>query len=334
MEDNDKRTISDINDDEEDFLESEESGEQREFIVGDDDANMRLDRFLSEQMPDLSRSYIQRLITEGNVSRDGKTATSSSAKVRPGSPITISIPPPETIELEPEAIPLSIVYEDDDVLVIDKPAGLVVHPSAGHTGGTLVNAVLHHAPEVELNGTHRPGIVHRLDKDTSGLMMVAKSSQAQSNLAAQIKEHQVLKEYLALVGGHVSLDNGVIEAPIGRDLKNRKMMAVVDEARGGRPARTHFHVIERIGGGNRQAYTLLRLRLETGRTHQIRVHLAAIGHPLIGDPVYGRSGLGIERQFLHAARLGFRLPSTGEEREFTSPLPSDLQTALEVAQRP
>lgn len=333
MKDNDNRTIPDLNDDEEDVLEAEESGEQRQFIAGEDDASIRLDRFLSERMPDLSRSYIQRLIAEGNVSRDGKPQTSSSAKVRPGAQITISIPPPETIDLTPEAIPLSIVYEDDDVLVIDKPAGLVVHPSAGHTSGTLVNAVLNHAPDVELNGTHRPGIVHRLDKDTSGLMMVAKSSQAQAGLAAQIKEHQVVKEYLALAGGHVALDNGVIEAPIGRDLKNRKMMAIVDEAHGGRPARTHFYVLERIGGGSRQAYTLLRLRLETGRTHQIRVHLAAIGHPIIGDPVYGRSGLDLERQFLHAARLGFRLPSTGEYREFTSPLPPDLEAALEAARR-
>jgi 23S rRNA pseudouridine1911/1915/1917 synthase len=218
-------------------------------------------------------------------------------------------------------MPLAIIYEDDDVLVLDKPAGLAVHPVPGHPGHTLVNAILSHFPRLaEISDSPRPGIVHRLDKDTSGVMLVAKNSMAQANLVEQFRARSVAKAYLVLVKGHLTPETGIIEAPIGRSPRNRKLMAVVT---GGREARTEYRVVRYIDG-----YTLLEVKPETGRTHQIRVHLAAIGYPVVGDKVYGVKSPFLSRQFVHAWRLGFRLPATGEYVEFSAELPPDLAQAL------
>jgi 23S rRNA pseudouridine1911/1915/1917 synthase len=238
----------------------------------------------------------------------------------------VRLPPPAPASHQPENIPLDIVFENNDLLVVNKPAGMVVHPAAGHISGTLVNAVLGHDPELEgVGDEQRPGIVHRLDKDTSGLIIVARNRTAHNRLAAQFKSRDVSKAYLALVKGHISPEKGVIDAPIGRDPKKRQRMAVTGA---GRPARTEYSVIRQIGG-----YTLLEARPKTGRTHQIRVHLASIGHPIVGDATYGAKSPLVERQFLHAYRLGFKLPSDGRYIELESPLPLDLQQALDKIEK-
>ena len=281
----------------------------------------RLDQALPQLEPDLSRSYGQQLIGEGRVLVNDRPAK-SSARLKAGDTVAIDIPPPAPVAIAPEAIPLTVVYEDADVLVIDKPAGLVVHPAPGHASGTLVNALLAHTTDLSLHGDIRPGIVHRLDKDTSGLLVVAKNDAAHAALVRQHQARTMRKEYLALVLGTPNPATGLIDAPIGRHPRERKQMAVIPD---GRSARTRY-TIERAYGH----LTLLRARLETGRTHQIRVHCAFIGHPILGDPVYGRpaareaKALGLLRQFLHAARLGFHLPSSGAWHEFESPLPPDL----------
>lgn len=282
--------------------------------------DIRLDKYLAEECTELSRSYVQRLIRDGYVTVNGCVAK-VSLKLDTGDRITALIPPLKTAVPLPEKIPLDIVYEDSDLLVVDKPAGLVVHPAPGHPRSTLVNAILAHCRDIEINGTERPGIVHRLDKDTSGLMIVAKNDAAQKNLSDQIKARSVLKRYLVLVHGHLSPERGVIEAPIGRDPGSRKVMAVVTA---GRDARTRYRVIRYLDN-----YTLLEVTTETGRTHQIRVHLSAIGFPVVGDAVYGRQSSIVKRQFLHACHLGFRLPSSGEYMEFSSNLAQDLEEALE-----
>lgn len=288
-----------------------------EFVV--ERTGGRLDRYIAEHA-DLSRAHIQKLIKEGNVRVGGLTPRPSRG-VTKGERITIDVPPPEPIEAKPENIPLNIAYEDRDVLVIDKPAGLTVHPAPGHPSGTLVNAILAHCPDLAgIKGSIRPGIVHRLDKDTSGLMMVAKTDAAQLGLSAQIKKREITKVYLALVQGHLTPSKGAIEGPIGRHPKDRKKMAIVST---GREARTFYEVKRYIGD-----CTLLEVRPETGRTHQIRVHLSSIGHPVVGDAVYGKKSELLSRQFLHAHRLGFRLPSNGEYVEFESGLPEDLERAL------
>ncbi len=284
-------------------------------------AGTRLDRFVSASCPELSRTYAQRLISEGHITVNGLAAR-ASLKLNAGDRVDIVIPPPPPSPLSPESIPLNIVYEDDDLLVVDKPAGLAVHPAPGHTSNTLVNAILSHFPRLaDISDSLRPGIVHRLDKDTSGLMIVAKSRTAQSNLVEQFRTRSVMKAYLVLVKGRLAPERGTIEAAIGRDHNNRKRMAVVA---GGREASTEYSVVRYIGD-----YTLLEVRPRTGRTHQIRVHLGAIGYPVVGDAVYGVKSPHLSRQFLHACRLGFRLPSTGEYVEFTSALPPDLEQALE-----
>lgn len=237
-----------------------------------------------------------------------------------GDKVEIVIPPTLPSPLAPEAIPLKILYEDNDLLVVDKPAGMTVHPAPGHYNHTLVNAVLAHLPDLTAGESTRPGIVHRLDKDTSGLIIVAKNEAAHMKLADQFKSRTVTKVYRALVHGHLSPAEGIIEAGIGRDPRNRKRMAVVTR---GREARTEYQVIQYLDN-----YTLLEVRPRTGRTHQIRVHLAAIGFPVVGDATYGARSKHISRQFLHASKLGFRLPSTSEYREFESPLPEDLSKAL------
>ena len=282
----------------------------------------RLDTFIARRCPELSRSQARRLIDEGLVSVNGRQAKPSEG-VTAGLSVNVTIPPPETIELAPEAIPLTIIYQDGDIIVLDKPAGLTVHPAPGHPSGTLVNALLAACPDLQgIAGTLRPGIVHRLDKDTSGLMVVAKNGRAQRALQGQLKEREVRKIYLALVKGVPAPREGTIEAPIGRHPKNRKKMAVVAD---GRESTTRYHVREEIAGGK---YSLLEVEPVTGRTHQIRVHLAAIGHPVVGDATYGRSSESIGRQFLHAHKLAFAMPLGGRTVEFVSPLPADLREAL------
>ena len=283
-----------------------------------DKPGTRLDKYVGEKCPELSRTHAQRLIADGYITVNGGVAK-VSLKLNVGDQVNVSIPPAPPSPLSPEAIPLNIIYEDDDLLVIDKPPGLTIHPAPGHPSHTLVNAILSHLVDLP-DDSLRPGIVHRLDKDTSGVMVVAKNSLAQADLISQFKAHSVVKVYLVLVKGHLAPDDGVIEAPIGRDPRNRKRMAVMAE---GREARTQYHVIKHIGN-----YTLLEVRPETGRTHQIRVHLKAIGYPVVGDKVYGVKSAYLSRQFLHASRLGFKLPSTGEYVEFTSDLPPDLMQAL------
>ena len=280
----------------------------------------RLDKYVIEKCPELSRTQAQKLIGDGCVTVNDRVAR-ASLKLDIGDKVNIVIPPIPSSSLSPEAIPLNVLYEDDALLVVDKPAGLTVHPAPGHPNHTLVNAILSHFPHLaEFGDSLRPGIVHRLDKDTSGVMLVAKNSVVQADLANQFKAHSVAKTYLVLVKGHLAPEDGVIEAPIGRDPRNRKRMAVAAE---GKEARTEYHVVEYVGD-----YTLLKVRPQTGRTHQIRVHLSAIGYPVAGDMTYGAKSTPLPRQFIHASRLSFKLPSTGENVEFTSELPPDLEQAL------
>jgi len=282
----------------------------------------RLDTFIARRCPELSRSHARRLIDEGLVSVNGRKVKPSE-RVAAGLSVSVTIPPPETITLVPEAIPLTIIYQDGDIIVLDKPAGLTVHPASGHPSGTLVNALLAACPDLRgIAGTRRPGIVHRLDKDTSGLMVVAKNDRAQRALQRQLKDRDVRKTYLALVRGVPAPREGTIAAPIGRHPKNRKKMAVVAD---GREATTRYRVREEIAGGQ---YSLLEVEPVTGRTHQIRVHLAAVGHPVVGDATYGRPSAAVGRQFLHAHKLAFGMPLGGRTVEFESPLPADLREAL------
>lgn len=289
--------------------------------------NMRLDKYVSEQLPDLSRTYLQQLISDGALLVDGFLRR-PSFKMTPGQVVTLNLPEVEVTEIIAEDIPLDIVYEDSDILMISKVAGMVVHPAAGHPSGTLVNAVLHHAPEISIQGSTRPGIIHRLDKDTSGIMVVAKSDRAQTSLAEQWMGRNVQKRYLVLATGVVEEDSAKVDAPIGRNPANRQQMAAV---RNGKDAISHFTVIERFDD-----CTLLDVTIETGRTHQIRVHLNFIGHAVVGDLLYGNKvsariaeDLGLNRQFLHATSLGFAMPGSGEDRVFEAPLPQDLQSVLD-----
>ncbi|MFC1920943.1 RluA family pseudouridine synthase [Chloroflexota bacterium] len=300
---------------------AENNNSQFSLLVEEPD--IRLDRYVTDQFPDLSRTRVQKLIEDGNI-RVNESLAKPGIKLNTGDRLTINLPPPAPNALAPEDIPLNILYEDDDLLVIDKQAGLTVHPAPGHPDHTLVNAVLAHLSHLPDTGdAQRPGIVHRLDKDTSGVMMIAKNLAAHADLTDQFKSRSITKMYTVLVIGHLSPEDGVIEAPIGRDPRRRQRMAVVGESRG-REARTAYHVIKYIGN-----YTLLEVRPETGRTHQIRVHLDAIGYPVAGDKVYGGKSPHISRQFVHASRLGFKLPSTGDYIEFSSPLHPDLEKALD-----
>lgn len=284
------------------------------------DQTGRLDKVLSDMMPDESRSQLKQAIEEDRVLVNAKVEK-PKYQVQAGDQIEVTIPDPVALDLEPENIPLDIVYEDDDVIVVNKPAGMVVHPSPGHPDHTLVNALLYHSPLSTINGTYRPGIVHRIDKDTSGLLMVAKNNHAHQSLAQQLKDKTNLREYIALVHGVIKQDEGVIDAPIGRSPKDRKRQAIVAD---GRHAVTHYKVLERYLN-----YTLISCWLETGRTHQIRVHMKSIGHPLAGDPLYGpRKTITGSGQFLHAKKLGFRHPVTGKQLVFEAPLPQDFQRVL------
>ncbi|EGM53161.1 ribosomal large subunit pseudouridine synthase D [Ligilactobacillus ruminis SPM0211] len=283
--------------------------------------NGRLDKVCSEIFSDYSRSQIKQLLDGGNITVNGKTEK-AKYKVKSGDVIRLEEPETKTLELRPENIPLDIVYEDDDVIVINKPQGMVVHPAPGHDEHTLVNALLYHCPLSTINGTFRPGIVHRIDKDTSGLLMVAKNDKAHRSLAKQLKDKTNIREYVALVHGRIAEDEGTINAPIGRSLKDRKKQAVVKD---GRNAVTHFEVLKRY-----RDYTLVKCILETGRTHQIRVHMKYIGHPLVGDPLYGpKKTIKGNGQFLHAGKLGFVHPTTGKLLIFEAPLPKIFQECLE-----
>ena len=304
----------------------------RSVIVPHDGAGARLDHFLTSIVGDLSRSAIQRLIKDGHVQVDGRPAKANQP-VKTGQAVAIDLPEPAAATPQPEALPLVVLYQDADLIVVDKPAGMVVHPAAGHAGGTLVNALLHHATDLSgIGGEKRPGIVHRLDRGTSGVMVVAKNDRAHEELARQFHDREVEKDYLALVWGEVMAGRR-IDAPIGRDPSNRKKMSA--KARRARDAVTRIVRVEHFG----RALTLAQVAIHTGRTHQIRVHLSAIGHPIVGDPLYGgvhrrvpgdlRAVSHLERPFLHAARLVFRHPSDKRRMEFEAPLPDDLQRVLD-----
>lgn len=287
----------------------------------------RLDKFLVICLPEHSRSRLQGLIKDGQVQVNGAVITKTGFNVEPGSQIEVTLPPIQLTDITPEAIPLNIVFENDELIVIDKPAGMVVHPSAGHEQGTLVNAVLSHAPDMEgVGGELRPGIVHRLDKDTSGLILVAKNDSTLRWLQDQFRLRKVRKVYIALSDGHPPTPTGRIEAAIGRDPSLRKQMAIVSDEKG-RSSSSEYRVLESFA-----EHTLFEVHPETGRTHQIRLHLNLIGCPIVGDTVYGhkRPSLPLKRQFLHAARLTITLPGEKDTRTFESPLPPELQQMLET----
>jgi 23S rRNA pseudouridine1911/1915/1917 synthase len=295
---------------------------KKEIEIKVEETGERLDKYIASRLPRLSRSAIKRLIEKGLVAVEGK-ARKASYKVKAGEEISILVPKEEPLELRAESIPLDVIYEDEDVIVVVKPAGMVVHPSCGHNKGTLAGAILALCPDLAGVGERlRPGIVHRLDKDTSGLVVVAKNESALRNLREQFKKREVKKVYVALVEGRLEPERGAIEAPIGRDPRQRKKMAVVG---GGRYSLTLYKVVEYF-----DEHTLLEVEPKTGRTHQVRVHLSFIGHPLVGDPIYGfrKQRLNVSRQFLHARTLGFRLPS-GEYVEFEAKLPEDLKRVLD-----
>ena len=292
-------------------------------VLTADRADERLDLFLVRRLPDLSRSYAQRLIADGQVTVDG-TARKANYKLRGGEEIVCTMPPAEEIEICAEDIPLDILYEDADIIVVNKARGMVVHPAAGIYTGTLVNALLWHCHDLSgINGALRPGIVHRLDKDTSGVMVAAKNDMAHHYLARQIRDKDARREYRAIVHGNIVPRAGVITGDIGRHPTDRKKMAIVRE--NGKPATTHFEVLERFG-----SYTYVSCRLETGRTHQIRVHMTSIGHPLVGDPKYTakKNPFAIVGQALHSLTLSLTHPRTGTEMTFTAPLPADMEEIL------
>ena len=305
----------------------EQAGEELQFVIQHQDVGLRLDHFLTQRVEGHSRSHLRRLLDQGLITVDG-LSPKAGYLLNAGDIVRVVIPPTQSLSVEPEDIALDIIYEDSDIIVINKPAGMVVHPAAGNLRGTLVNALLAHCQDLSgIGGVHRPGIVHRLDKDTSGVMVAVKNDGAHRSLAHQIKDRIAQRWYLALVHGNIMTDSQVIDAPIARHPVHRKQMAVIEK---GRAARTECHVRERFGD-----YTLVECRLETGRTHQIRVHLAYIKHPVVGDVVYGpkRNKLGMTRQALHAYHLGLTHPRTGIDMEFVAPLPQDLRSALETLRR-
>ncbi len=285
----------------------------------------RIDRFLSEDLEDLSRSYIQKLLKEGRILVNGKPVK-ANYKLNEGDEILVAIPDPEVLDIRPENIPLDILYEDSDILVVNKPKGMVVHPSPGHYSHTLVNAILWHCGDQlsGINGVLRPGIVHRIDMDTTGSLLVCKNDRAHQILAEELKEHSITRRYHAIVCGNLKEDSGTVNAPIGRHPVDRKKMST--KSSNGRHAVTHYRVLERFGD-----YTYIECELETGRTHQIRVHMASIGHPILGDAVYGpaKCPFRLEGQTLHAKILGIRHPTTGEYLEFDAPLPDYFLALLE-----
>ena len=301
-----------------------ENGLQR-LTVSPEEAGVRIDKYLAEQLPDITRSYLQKLLKDGSVQMNGKPVKAST-KTAAGAVIELTIPEPEEPEILPEDIPLDILYEDSDVILINKPKDMVVHPAAGHYTGTLVNALMYHCKGdlSGINGVLRPGIVHRIDKDTTGVLIVCKNDKAHNALAEQLKEHSITRKYRAIVCGNLKEDEGTVDAPLGRHPQDRKKMAIVRT--GGKRAVTHYRVLERFGN-----YTYIECQLETGRTHQIRVHMASIGHPLLGDAVYGPKKCPVKNlqgQTLHAMVLGFIHPRTGAYMEFEAPLPEYFSNLL------
>lgn len=295
------------------------------FAAEKEDVGTRIDVFLAENMENLSRSGVQKLIDAGEITLNGGK-TKANYKLREKDVVDVVVPEAKEVEILPEDIPLDILYEDADVIVVNKPQGMVVHPAPGHTSGTLVNALLFHCGEElsGINGEKRPGIVHRIDKDTSGVLMIAKNDMAHQSLAAQLAEHSITRKYNAVVFNGFPEDKGTVDKPIGRNPQDRKKMAVTEKH--SRHAVTHYRVIERM-----EKFTLIEAQLETGRTHQIRVHMTYIGHPLLGDPVYGpkKQPIALEGQALHARVLGFIHPRTGEYMEFEAPLPPHFEALLE-----
>lgn len=302
--------------------------DERYFVISQEQTGQRLDRFLTALLSNTSRSVVQQMIADGAVQVNTRTSK-AGYMLRFGDTVEVQQAVPAlATTAQPNALPLDVVYEDDDLLVINKEAGMVVHPAPGHADDTLVNALLARNPELQGVGEDmRPGIVHRLDRDTSGLIIVAKNQHSLLALSEQMQGHDIIKRYIALVEGVVKLDQGSIDAPIGRDSRNRQQMTITTHD--SREARTHFRVMERF-----QHHTLLLLQLETGRTHQIRVHLKAIGHPVVGDPTYGSGnvlkGVSLHRQFLHAYQLEFKQPTSGETISLQAPLPQDLQNVLDA----
>ena len=295
------------------------------FTPDEEQKNLRIDKFLSEQLPDQSRSYLQKLLKEGNVTVNEKTVK-ANYKVRLSDTVKLELPEPECPDILPEDIPLDILYEDEDVLIINKPKGMVVHPSAGHYTHTVVNAVMFHCKEhlSGINGVMRPGIVHRIDMDTTGVLIVCKNDKAHNAIAEQLKVHSITRKYYAIVHGVIKEDDGTVNAPIGRHPVDRKKMSINEK--NGKEAVTHYHVLKRF-----RRFTYVECQLETGRTHQIRVHMASIGHPLLGDQVYGPAKVpfsGLQGQTLHAGVLGIIHPSTGEYMEFHAPLPEYFEKLL------
>lgn len=307
-------------DNQEDILD-----EGEELYFESNTSNTRIDKFLSDAMPDFSRSFIQKLIKDEHVIINGKTVK-PNFKPSKGDQICVLIPKPETPDIIPEDIPLDILYEDDEILIVNKPKGMVVHPAPGHYSGTLVNAVMYHCKDKlsGINGVSRPGIVHRIDMDTTGSLVICKTDHAHQVLAERLKSHDITRKYHAIVHGNLKEDEGTINAPIGRHPQDRKKMST--KSRQGREAVTHYKVLKRFGN-----YTYIECQLETGRTHQIRVHMASIGHPILGDAVYGpaKCPFKLQGQTLHAKVLGFIHPSTGKYVEFDAPLPPYFQDLLE-----
>lgn len=301
-----------------------------QVIISEQQEGRRIDHLLSESFAELSRSFLQKLIKDGFITVDGKVCTSKKLLLKKQQNVEIRVPEPEILHVEAEDIPLDIRYEDDDLLIVNKPRGMVVHPAAGNYSGTLVNAVMHHCGDrlSSINGIIRPGIVHRIDKDTSGLLMIAKNDAAHRLLAQQLAEHSITRAYRAIVYNNFKEDEGTVDAPIGRDPKNRLRQAVTQT--NSKRAVTHYRVLERLG-----AFTYIEARLETGRTHQIRVHMAHIRHPLVGDPLYGpsKNPFGINGQLLHARLLGFQHPATGAYMEFESEPPEEFRQVLDKLKR-
>lgn len=296
------------------------------YLAEASDVNRRIDHYLNEELEELSRSSLQKLINNGNITVNGK-AVNKNYKLRQGDTIEVEIPEPEGINIEAENIPIDILYEDDDLIVVNKPQNMVVHPAPGHYKGTLVNALMYHCDDnlSGINGVLRPGIVHRIDKDTSGVLVIAKSDLAHKGLSEQLAEHSMNRIYNAIVYNGFDEDEGTVNTLIGRSQNDRKKMAVLKS--GGRNAVTHYKVVDRMG-----KFTLVELKLETGRTHQIRVHMAHIGHPLLGDSVYGpkKQIFNLQGQVLHAKVLGFVHPRTGEYMEFSTELPEYFNKLIEL----